>query len=316
MAPTRIAPEPGAMDRKHSARSSRISLPDEASRYITNMDSPMPSPAGGPSRFPSSNPTSASSASRPVPSVPGSPLAHSDSPHVPFQVEKPTESDPHEAAFLDMEDEEEDDENADLGIIVPVVASSLGNVPVVDPPVANSPSMSRRPSAESPPAQTPSAVQEPRVPPPPRARTRPSSDSLEALAGNVRINTPHESQPSISSLSPELHRFEYKSTKLTAGDLPHTKVHVEGSTIRPNDRGKEVLSFIILVQTANKEWRVEKLYSDVLTLDARVRVAVGKSHTKKIGTLPDSKLFKDNAPAKVDLRKVSLGYQMYSYVRV
>jgi RalA-binding protein 1 len=248
-------------------------------------------------------------------------LAQSESPHVPIVLEKPTDADLREAAFLDMEDEEEDGVNAEQEIIVPVATSSPDNMSLADPPVvADSASVHRRPSTEHPHAhahaQAPSAVEEPHPPPPPRARTRPSSDNLEALARSAPATTPSESQISVSTLSPEQQRFEYKAAKLTTDELPYTKVHVEGSTIRPNDRGKEVLSFIILVQTVNTEWRVEKLYSDVLTLDARVRAVVGKSQVKKIGTLPDSKLFKDNAPAKVDLRKVSFGCRVHSPVGV
>ena len=85
---------------------------------------------------------------------------------------------------------------------------------------------------------------------------------------------------------------------------------MEGSTIRPNDRGKEVVSFTISVSLEGKEpsWKVEKLYSDVLTLDARIRAAVGKTQSKKIGALLENRLFKDNAPAKVDQRKVWVLY--------
>jgi RalA-binding protein 1 len=61
------------------------------------------------------------------------------------------------------------------------------------------------------------------------------------------------------------------------------------------------------VNVKGKEgWKIEKLYSDVLSLDTRVRALAGKSLGKKLSPLPDSKLFKDNAPAKVDLRKVRL----------
>jgi RalA-binding protein 1 len=55
----------------------------------------------------------------------------------------------------------------------------------------------------------------------------------------------------------------------------------------------------------NKEgWKVEKMYSDVLALDQRVRNSVGKNVGKKMASLPEGKLWKDHAPAKVDQRKV------------
>ena len=59
-----------------------------------------------------------------------------------------------------------------------------------------------------------------------------------------------------------------------------TRVQVSYSSIRPNDRGKEVPSFVIVVDpgSGKEPWKVEKLY----------------------------KLWRDHAPAKVDQRKASL----------
>ncbi|KAJ3482868.1 hypothetical protein NLJ89_g12112 [Agrocybe chaxingu] len=48
------------------------------------------------------------------------------------------------------------------------------------------------------------------------------------------------------------------------------------------------------------------MYSDVLSLDQRVRSSVGKGVGKKIANLPEGKLWKDHAPAKVDQRKAVL----------
>jgi RalA-binding protein 1 len=71
-----------------------------------------------------------------------------------------------------------------------------------------------------------------------------------------------------------------------------------------------VLSFIIVVDPGNRKetWKVEKLYSDVLSLDQRIRASVGKGVGKKIASLPEGKLWRDHAPAKVDQRKVSTGF--------
>lgn len=79
------------------------------------------------------------------------------------------------------------------------------------------------------------------------------------------------------------------------------------SSVRPNDRGKDVLSFIVEINpgSGKEPWKVEKMYSDVLSLDQRVRAVVGKGVGKKIASLPEGKLWKDHAPAKVDQRKVS-----------
>ena len=103
-----------------------------------------------------------------------------------------------------------------------------------------------------------------------------------------------------------LPRMEFRALPLLAEDLPYTDIVVSSSTIRPNDRGKDVLSFIISVDPGRgkESWRVEKLYSDVLGLDARVRATVGRSAAKKLASLPEGRLWRDHAPAKVDQRKV------------
>ena len=99
----------------------------------------------------------------------------------------------------------------------------------------------------------------------------------------------------------------FRALPLLSSDLPHTNITVSHSFVRPNDRGKEVLSFIVFVDPGSGKdgWKVEKMYSDVLGLDQRVRNTVGKGVGKKIANLPEGKLWKDHAPAKVDQRKVS-----------
>ncbi|KAG8882576.1 hypothetical protein FRB97_008085 [Tulasnella sp. 331] len=121
----------------------------------------------------------------------------------------------------------------------------------------------------------------------------------------------------------------FKATRLTPPDLPYTKIKIHGSNIKTNDRGKEVLSFVFTVWPAGdgspppnanpavrksgpsptgppEQWQVEKLYSEILGLDASVRARLGKTGSKRLAPLPDPKLFKDHAPAKVDQRKVSV----------
>jgi RalA-binding protein 1 len=100
----------------------------------------------------------------------------------------------------------------------------------------------------------------------------------------------------------------FRALPLLASDLPFTRIKVSHSSIKPNDKGREVLSFIVEVEPGHgKEgWKVEKLYSDVLGLDARVRASVGKGVGKKIASLPEGRLWRDHAPAKVDQRKVRL----------
>lgn len=121
--------------------------------------------------------------------------------------------------------------------------------------------------------------------------------------------------------------------------LSCTRVKVVRSVFKSNERGREVVSFHIVVEvysspaslaaaiaapepeasssttpatpTTNqpqRKWSIDKLYSDVLALDARLRQKHGRSATKRINTaqLPDKTLFRDNAPSKVDMRKVSI----------
>ncbi|KZS94391.1 hypothetical protein SISNIDRAFT_453295 [Sistotremastrum niveocremeum HHB9708] len=117
--------------------------------------------------------------------------------------------------------------------------------------------------------------------------------------------TPQHGESSTTSRAPRLH----------ASDLATTRVHVTGSNIRANERGKEVLSFVIEVRIKGREpWRVEKLYNHVTALDARVRSVLDRHQLKKIANLPDNKLFKDHAPAKVDQRKATLEHYLQSMI--
>ncbi|CAO1621952.1 unnamed protein product [Parajaminaea phylloscopi] len=102
--------------------------------------------------------------------------------------------------------------------------------------------------------------------------------------------------------------------------LRYATVKVSGTNIRAGERGKEVVSFFLVVEIADSaprhglsSWRIEKSYVDILALDAKVRHKHGKAAVKQMGIsgaqLPDKTLFKDHAPSKVDLRKVMLeGY--------
>ncbi|KAG6897105.1 hypothetical protein C0992_004037 [Termitomyces sp. T32_za158] len=120
-------------------------------------------------------------------------------------------------------------------------------------------------------------------------------------------------QPMVQSIP-----ASFRALPLLPTDLPHTIITVSHSFVRPNDRGKEVLSFVVFVDPGNgKEgWKVEKMYSDVLGLDQRVRTAVGKGLGKKIVSLPEGKLWKDHAPAKVDQRKAVLENYLQTLIRL
>lgn len=138
------------------------------------------------------------------------------------------------------------------------------------------------------------------------------SHTLQApsVASSQTIVNDHQPPPSPFPLPMPANppQMKFRALPLLAEDLPYTEIVVSSSTIRPNDRGKEVLSFIINVDPGRGKsiWRVEKLYSDVLGLDTRVRTGVGRSASKKLATLPEGRLWRDHAPAKVDQRKVRL----------
>ncbi|KAI5989328.1 hypothetical protein EDD15DRAFT_2171667 [Pisolithus albus] len=108
----------------------------------------------------------------------------------------------------------------------------------------------------------------------------------------------------------------FRALPLVYGDLRTTRVTVLHSSVKPNDRGKDVLSFVLEVDPRNGKdsWKVEKMYSDFLGLDQRMRAAVGKSIAKKMGILPEGKVWKDHAPAKADQRKVALEVYLQSLV--
>ncbi len=95
---------------------------------------------------------------------------------------------------------------------------------------------------------------------------------------------------------------------LLSTDLPRTTINVSHSFVEPNDRGKEVLAFVVEVNPGSGKdgWKMKKMYSDVLNLDQRVRNSVGKGVGEKIANSLKGKLWKDCAPANFDQRKVSI----------
>ncbi|KAI8389319.1 hypothetical protein BD560DRAFT_419567 [Blakeslea trispora] len=106
----------------------------------------------------------------------------------------------------------------------------------------------------------------------------------------------------------------HEKPSLDSRNMANVCVKVVGSNIKPNDKGKEVISFIVSVGHYRDEdpnqfeerWRVEKLYSDFLGLDAKLKAQRNKAVSVRIGKLPDKALFSNNAPNKVDQRKAAL----------
>ncbi|KAJ3720873.1 hypothetical protein C8R42DRAFT_626917 [Lentinula raphanica] len=305
------------------SRESRISLPDEARQYIANMGE---SPATSPrvemfSKFSSS-------------------LSQSSVPVSPNRAK--------EQEFLDMEDEndnEDDDDDAfddavpdeEYEVVDP--SRTTGSVTSFTPSASAESSQDQLPSQlgssstsfSEPITQTPARSsnthQDPTQSndfplPPPTMYSHHAEARAEALYqrqlisdSSVPLDSTRPQRLDTQNLTPSTQNNTapspagfFRALPLLSTDLPHTKIHVSHSFVRPNDRGKEVLSFIVYVNPGRGKdgWKVEKMYSDVLSLDQRVRNSVGKSVGKKIATLPEGKLWKDHAPAKADQRKAVL----------
>ena len=359
------------------ARDSRITLPDETSRYLNYshlIDSPMSSPGPGATTMPTNVQREGSSPPSPLRGVPG-PSQEEEAPVPgPSKITPPSASPPGE--FVDLKSTDDGEFAANSSQEPAAVARQLEQYPVpssvpqqqfgktgstVAPAGSAPPRPPRRPRSVDAIGSSHTSSQGSAVEPVPSLEVRVSSDttarSISGTGSTVSSTTfsssPHahpnfapqamtptgqqqqqpqrqqqqysrrpnsqqqqESPPAPSySSASDLPRIEYKAAKLTNDDLAHTVIRVDGSAIRSNDRGKEVLSFLISVIVKGREpWKVEKLYSDVLTLDGRVRVGASKTQGKKIAPLPDNKLFKDNAPAKVDQRKAALEVYLQSLV--
>lgn len=293
---------------KPVSRNSSVSLPDEAKRYIANMgESPLQSPGL----------TSPVTMSGPVQAQTGQGInTGRDSPSKLWRVGTHSGD---ETEFLDMDEDavEESDHQQQ-----PSNRNDKSADDFPTPP-SHGPTQAHRPShTQSVPPQ-PLPDQEAQLPPSLEAVVASQSQSDISMLSQSESSlesTPSTPQP--ESPSPESYLSPTKSTHgasssgpnptfralpLIADDLKTTRVVVSHSSIRPNDRGKEVLSFEIEVDPGKgkERWKVEKLYSDVLGLDHRLRAVVGKGVLKKIATLPEGKLWRDHAPAKSDQRKVS-----------
>ncbi|EJU03903.1 RhoGAP-domain-containing protein [Dacryopinax primogenitus] len=158
----------------------------------------------------------------------------------------------------------------------------------------------------------------------------------------LRQHSPSPGPLSPTSTSTRSVQQAQQQPQLVPADLPLTTVLISHSSIRANDRGKDVLSFHIAVSpppfltpssrdpvpdrgspsssasepgvglgirdapAQRQPWAVEKLYSDILALDTKVRSELGRTMQKKLGPLPEGKAFRDHAPVKSDQRKAAL----------
>ncbi|KAF9988735.1 hypothetical protein BGZ75_008671 [Mortierella antarctica] len=166
------------------------------------------------------------------------------------------------------------------------------------------------------------------VPQPPKRYD--SQPNLDQSNGTMRSSSPTPSGNSsvtntlVNSLSstgqaksgPTVHQQAFH---MFGENLECVSVLVVGSTIKTNDRGKELLLFLISIGQelqmqdgvySHKEddelWRVEKQYSDFVNLDSKLRVTQSRNVINNLPRLPDKNLFTTHAPSKVDARKVAL----------
>ncbi|KAI9313262.1 hypothetical protein BX666DRAFT_758859 [Dichotomocladium elegans] len=89
--------------------------------------------------------------------------------------------------------------------------------------------------------------------------------------------------------------------------LTGVTVRVLGSNITTNQKGKGVVSFVISVRERDEKelWCIEKLYSDFLALDNKLKSQC-RSRPSKVTKLPDKALFATHAPSKSDQRKAAI----------
>ncbi|KAJ6625024.1 hypothetical protein B0H10DRAFT_2005409 [Mycena sp. CBHHK59/15] len=291
------------------SRESRISLPDEARQYIANMgESPIPSPKVD--AFAPRTP-------------PSGPAATPQSEFLDMDDEPDDDEDEGDDEEETIEDEEEDEApEPSVPPTQPLYASrkpswtqaAASDFPLPPPNVGQPQSQGEAPANTHAQAMSNSQAQamvntQAQAMAYQQAQDRAHANAMaqqeRALAQQQQQQFTASSDPLISSqspLQPQRHSpvastvpASFRALPLLSTDLPHTTVTVSHSFVRPNDRGKEVLSFVVY-----DGWKVEKMYSDVLALDQR---GVGK----KMVSLPE---------AKVDQRKAILETYLQALVNL
>ncbi|CDU24583.1 related to BEM3-GTPase-activating protein [Sporisorium scitamineum] len=157
----------------------------------------------------------------------------------------------------------------------------------------------------------------------------PSSASTRSLASRM-VTDDRISRGPGSKRSKDDVKKRVLTPRLDSSLLRVASVKIQGTNYRSPDRGKESISFLITVDilhppaswglnsmssgepTPPTSWTIEKSYSDIVGLDAKLRSKVGKKASQRLAPLPDKALFKDHAPAKVDQRKALLEIYLQS----
>lgn len=277
------------------SRDSRVSLPEEAKRYIATIgESPAHSPL--------------------VPSFKSESVdVRSESPSqvsISETKDDQTQADSVEGEFLDLDGSTNDDvtgseDSLSDGEFEEDKPSSRSVEDFPMPPTSRPPVAPSVNSLSSVPDQASTYSGD-------TASAASTKIDLTASTTSFQSSNPlnHNSQPMahrrqrLSLSSPKSVQPQFRQLPLLVSDFQATKVQVSHSSIRPNDRGKEVLSFVIIVDpgSGKEPWKIEKFYSDFISLDQKIR-SENRNLAKKIPSLPDNRLWRDHAPAKVDQRK-------------
>ena len=278
-----------------ASRESRITLPEEAKQYLTSVfDFPADSQGNSRTQSPARSNTY----------VVPDPRDSTD--------KSSTRRDLSDGEFLDLEDSDSLYDSAADNSLTSAGPQDIRKPPddpgqprvPVQPPAADDfplPPGVVNPSNSEPTPKTPQAL-----PSVDRARRMDGPESPTTPTPNAYGSRSSAISTYQSVITQQESLVQFRALPLLPYDLPYTHINVTNSSIRPNDRGKDVLSFVVLVDPGNQKepYMIEKLYSDVLGLDQRIRSRYGKSIHKKIPQLPDGKLWKDHAPSRVDQRKV------------
>ncbi|EJD07549.1 RhoGAP-domain-containing protein [Fomitiporia mediterranea MF3/22] len=322
---------------RKASRESRISLPDEAKHYYANLaDSPLASPhVGGPTdgwNY-TKRPTNGESSLAQVPEEGDSRGNESASPRPFLELDTTDDSESEHRASGDARTRETDSELDPEGAegneyrYIPNRAESpahseSGQVPKARGAKTTADQFPLPPSTYNiPPPQSPTQLQSANGVGGGKTATSIASgsslmSSSNTLALDVGSRRTHDKIDSFI-LPTSQPAATFRQMPLLDTDLKTSTVEVVGSHIRANDKGKEVLSFVIAIHVVGKEsWQIEKFYSDVLALDSRLRTRCSRATLKKLEPLPDNKLFKDHAPAKVDQRKRMLQAYLQSVMKL
>ncbi|KAJ9093575.1 hypothetical protein QFC19_008304 [Naganishia cerealis] len=194
------------------------------------------------------------------------------------------------------------------------------------PPIGGAPPLGDRTFSE----QTESSIATPiseemsTVPPPADTASFLGSRSVKGISASDRPDYFRTDSDATSVESPSAentHAYHRGVPKLTTSLLQHTRCTIPSSRVMPNAAGKEVLCFIIRVMLRPPgsqqvlSWNVSKMLSAFASLDNRIRSLLGSKKEIKqagIGYLPESKVWKDFAPSKIDQRKAMLELYLQS----